>query len=80
VPISALKHTGFDEMQELMIKELSKQRSLIQVRIPQSDYSIVSEILRSGKILKKEYEDNDVIMKIDLPSTFVGRLKKYIET
>ena len=49
VQISALTHEGFDDLQEVMIQELSRQRKLIEVRIPQSEYAIVSEIMRSGK-------------------------------
>lgn len=77
VLISALKHEGFEELQEAMIQELSRQRQIINVRIPQKEYSIVSEIMRTGKILAQDYEDNDVVMRIDVPSPLANKLTPY---
>lgn len=77
VQISALTHEGFDELQEVMIQELSRQRKLIEVRIPQSDYAIISEIMRSGHILKQEYDENDVLLNVDVPSALADKLASY---
>ncbi len=79
VQISALKHIGFDNLIEMMEEELSKQRKVLSLRIPQSDYTIVSEIVRSGNILSQDYEGNDVLLRVDLPTIMAERLKKYIE-
>ncbi len=77
VQISALTHAGFNELQEVMIQELSRQRKVIDVRIPQSEYAIVSEIMRTGHIIKQDYEDNDVIMRIDVPVALANKLSSY---
>lgn len=77
VPISALNGTGFDELQEQMIVELSKQRKHVTLRIPQSDYAAVSEVMRLGNILSQTYDENDVLLKVDLPGSLAGKLKKY---
>jgi GTPase len=77
VQISALQHLGFQDLQELMINELSKQRHIVKLRIPQSEYAKVSEVMRLGNILSQDYEENDVILHVDLPSNVVGRLQKY---
>lgn len=61
-----------------MIQELSKRRSTVQMRIPQSDYAVVSEVMRQGNVLMKEYDENDVILQVDLPVSLVERLKSYI--
>lgn len=76
--ISALEKTGFDALIEAMTEELDKQRKVMSVRIPQSDYSIVSDIMRLGHIITKQYEDNDIIMKVDLPNALAGKFKKYM--
>lgn len=78
VQISALTHQGFDELQELMIHELSQQRKIIHVRIPQSNYSLVSEIMRTGNILNQEYEENDVVLSIDVPTQLANKLSSYL--
>lgn len=77
VQISALTHEGFDELQEVMIQELSRQRKLIEVRIPQSHYAIISEIMRSGHILKQEYDENDVLLHVDVPAALASKLASY---
>lgn len=77
VLISALNHTGFDDLQEAMVEELSRQRQVVDLRIPQSDYASVSEIMRLGNILHQDYEENDVILKVDLPAALAGKMRKY---
>lgn len=78
VPISALKRIGFDQLEEAMIEELSKQRKSVKLRIPQSEYSVVSEVIRLGNIQSQDYEENDIVLRVDLPSSLAGKLKKYI--
>lgn len=79
VQISALNHTGFAELQTAMIEELSKQRKVLDLRIPQSEYAVVSEITRVGHVIKQDYEDNDVILQIELPAALADRMKKYMK-
>lgn len=78
IKISALEKTGFDELQDLMIEELQKQRRHVNLKIPQSDYAVVSEVIRLGHILSQEYDENDVILKVDLPNALAGKLQRYI--
>lgn len=77
IQISALNHTGFDELQDMMIQELSQQRRVIEVRIPQSDYALVSEIMRFGNILNQDYEENDVVLRVDVPAHLANKLSPY---
>lgn len=77
VPISALYKTGFDELQEQMVQELSRRRAIVNLRIPQSEYQKVSEVMRLGHILTQDYEENDVLLRVDIPQSLAGKLKKY---
>lgn len=77
VQISALLHQGFDELQEVMIKELGKRRQVVELRIPQSEYGVVSEIMRLGQVIKQEYEENDILLKVDLPISLANKVRKY---
>jgi GTPase len=79
VKISALQRTGFDELIALMEEEISKRRKVVSLRIPQKDYAVVSEVMRHGHILFQDYEENDVLIRVDLPTQYVGRLKQYVE-
>lgn len=80
VQISAVTHQGFDALQEMMIHELNQQRKLIQVRIPQSQYAVVSEIMRVGHVLHQEYDEEDVIMRVDVPNFLAQKLTPYLIT
>lgn len=77
VQISALTREGFDVLQERMIEEIKALRRTIHVRIPQSSYVIVSEILREGKVFSQEYEDNDILMTVEVPAPLAARLEAY---
>lgn len=75
-PLSALQKEGFDELEKLMIQELSKLRKKISLRIPQSDYPVVSEIIRHGLVHKQEYEDNDILIEAEVPVWLANKLQK----
>jgi GTP-binding protein HflX len=79
VQISALNEVGFEDLQAIMIEELSKTRRTLKLRIPQSDYNIVTEVIRVGQILAQDYEDNDVLIRVSIPTAYVGKLKQYVE-
>lgn len=78
VSISALQQTGFEDLQTMMLQEMNRTRKTVMLRIPQSDYAVVSEVIRTGQILTQEYEDNDVVIQVSLPASAVGRLQKYV--
>lgn len=78
IAISALEGTGFQELDDLMIEEISHLRKQVFLRVPQSEYGIVSEVMRQGQILNQEYEENDVLMRVQIPVSLAGRLHRYI--
>lgn len=67
VPISALHGTGFDQLMETMMVELSNMRKKMRLRIPQSHYALVSEFMREGRMISMEYDENDILLEIELP-------------
>ncbi len=67
VPISALNKTGFDELLEMMMKEISLLRKVVKARIPQSAYALVSELMREGKVMRCDYEENDILIEAEIP-------------
>ena len=79
VPISATNRLGFDALEEMMILELSKQRRSVKLRIPQSQFGAVSEIIRLGNLISQDYEENDVILEVDLPVAIAEKYKRYAE-
>ena len=78
VQISALTHQGFEELQQAMIQELSRLRQLIKVRIPQSQYALVSEVIRFGHVIDQDYDENDVLLNVEVPLFLANKLVDYI--
>lgn len=78
VAISALNGTGLVELFSAMEEELSRLRHPVVLRIPQSDYAAVSEIIRTGRIVKQEYEENDVVLLVELPHQLANKFEKYL--
>jgi GTP-binding protein HflX len=77
VQISAVEKRGFEDLEDLIIEELQRQRKVVNLRIPQSSYSTVTEVMRVGHVLEKDYADNDVLLKVELTSEWADRLAKY---
>ncbi len=78
VQISALEETGFDVLIEMMIDELKKRREEVFLKIPQSEYALVSELNKIGQVIYQDYEDNDVIIRVQIPSEFRHRIEPFI--
>lgn len=78
VLISALHKRGFEDLQEMMISELQKRRKKVYLKIPQSEYAIVSEIIRSGNVVSQDYEENDILMHVELPLSLANKYERYI--
>ncbi|NGX60840.1 MAG: GTPase HflX [Chlamydiae bacterium] len=77
VAISSLRKTGFEELAQMMMKELSERRQRIKVKIPQSEYALVAIIRREGHIFYEEYEENDVVVCAEVPIPLLHRFDEY---
>lgn len=67
IPISALEREGLEDLQDKMIQEISHLHKRVKLRIPQSHYALVTEIMMVGKVLSSEYDENDIILVADIP-------------
>lgn len=79
VQIAAKTKEGFEGLMELMMDELSRHRRSIHLRVPQSEYGLVSELKRVGHVIEEDYEGNDILLHVELPGDYAGRLEKYLE-
>ncbi|MBS0647790.1 MAG: GTPase HflX [Verrucomicrobia bacterium] len=78
VQISALTGQGFDHLMELMIQEIGALRKTYRLRVPQSHYSLVSELMREGKVIQCDYEDNDILIQVEIPSRLESKVKPFV--
>jgi GTP-binding protein HflX len=67
VEISALNKQGLDHLTDAMIREVSLLRKSVRLRVPQSHYALVSELMREGKVISCEYEGNDILIEVEIP-------------
>ncbi|MCB1081658.1 MAG: GTPase HflX [Chlamydiia bacterium] len=79
VPISAKSGEGFNELLKMMMSIIKDLRTVVKVRIPQKDYSLVSLLMEEGRVIAQEYEENDVVLEVEIPSFLRHRVEKYIE-
>ena len=79
VGISALTGEGVKELVERMIEEVSNLRKVICLRIPQSQYALVSQLIRDGRVLSSDYEENDILLKVEIPFQIEHLVKPYLE-
>jgi GTP-binding protein HflX len=78
IEISALEKTGFDELTEIMINQIALLRKRIKVKIPQSHYSLASELMREGRVISCEYVDNDIILDIEISKNLEKSVEAYL--
>jgi GTP-binding protein HflX len=79
VEISALKKEGFDRLLELMIKEIALLRKVVKLRVPQSHYALVAEVMKEGKVLSCEYEENDILLEVEIPHHLEHKIAHFKE-
>lgn len=69
IEISALTKEGFDQLFALMIEEISLLRKEVKLKIPQSHYALVSQLMSQGRVISCDYdEENHVLLHIEIPS------------
>lgn len=78
IAISALQGIGVDELLEMMIKEVSLLRKVVKARIPQSHYAIVSELMREGRVIECDYEENDILIKVEIPARLEYKVQPFL--
>ncbi|MDE3055227.1 MAG: GTPase HflX [Verrucomicrobiota bacterium] len=77
VEVSALQRQGFDLLLELMMKETASLRKQLHLRIPQDHYHLLAKALEGGKILSMEYEENDILVDLEIPYSLEHKLIQY---
>jgi GTPase len=79
VEISALERKGFDHLTEAMIQAIARLRKVVHLRIPQSHYALVSELMREGRVYSTEYEENDILMEVEIPTSLEHKVFQFIQ-
>ena len=78
VAISALQKSGFDRLMDLMSQEIAALRKIVHLRVPQSQYSLLSEVIRESRVISREYEENDILLEIEIPLHFERKVAHFV--
>jgi GTPase len=77
IELSVTEGVGIDALLHEMEHVLKEGRVRLSLSIPQSEYHMVTEAMRQGKILSQEYDENNVLLQVDLPRLTAFRFEKY---
>jgi len=77
VEISALHKKGFDRLLELMIREIAILRKTVYLRVPQSQYALLNAVLHDGRVISREYEENDILLQIEIPASLEHKVAHF---
>lgn len=78
VQISALEQKGFPNLIEGMTKAIASLRKKVNLCVPQSHYALVSELMKEGKVISIEYEDNDILIEVEIPSHYENKVTQFV--
>ena len=78
VQISATTGEGLSALFEEMMAALTNRRRRLFLRIPQSEYRLVAEAVREGTVFSQNYDENDVLIDVELPIAHAQQLVSYI--
>jgi GTP-binding protein HflX len=78
VEISAKEKIGFDHLLERMTEQIRLLRKEVKLRIPQAHYSIVSRLMKEGKVLFCDYAENDILLDVEIPASLEKSIKDFV--
>lgn len=78
VQISALEGKGFEQLFEQMKRAINSLRKKVELCIPQSHYALVSELISFGKVITMEYEENNILIEVEIPSRLEKKVGQFI--
>jgi len=77
VEMCAQTGEGLDLLFAEMEHHLQNRLVRLKVSIPQSEYHLVSKLIHDGHVLSKEYEENSVLLEVELPRPLSFAFEKY---
>jgi len=76
IPISALRRTNFESLTDKITLHLNKIVNTYRLVIPQHKASLINTLYENGHVLKREYRGDDVLLDVQLRTSFYEKLKK----
>ncbi|MGR3973562.1 MAG: GTPase HflX [Candidatus Rhabdochlamydia sp.] len=78
IAFSSLTGQGMDELLDQMVQEVKNLRKTFTLKVPQSEYALVTLLMREGHVLESHYEENDVILTVDVPCRLEHKIQPFL--
>ena len=78
VPLSVPSGQGLDKLIEFMVIALKDLREVVHLKVPQKDYAVLSQVLEQGEVLHRDYEGNDIVLKVQIPKYLKSKVKEFM--
>jgi GTP-binding protein HflX len=72
--VSGLTGQGLDHLKRAVYDRLEGSRQTVELRVPQSEGRLLSDLHRVGEIVTTRYESNDVLLKLRISESNLSRL------
>jgi len=79
INISAKKGLGLDRLYDRIIEHFGKDRSTIELVIPQARSDLVNLVYEKGTVLSRKYNGKDILLQAQLDQKTAQRLKEFIK-
>lgn len=76
--VSALHKSGLSELKKLILKNITKQKYLVNLQIPYEKSKNVSYIIENYTVLKTEYQNEAVIMNVEMDENGINKFNEFI--
>jgi len=80
VLVSLKTGEGVDILLQRLSEMMLDKTVRLHLRLPQSEFGLMSLIHTQGKLLHQEYEENDVLLDVVVPRRFEAQFAPFIET
>lgn len=77
VLVSAETGEGMEALLDEMMYMLKSRLKRVMLKISQADYHLIAGVIRIGHIYNQVYDENDVLIDVELPISHAERLKQY---
>ena len=79
VAVSARTGAGLDTLLRAVAEHLGAHRTRMHLRIPQDKAAVLTRIHERGRIVKKSYEGNDILVEVEVDPAAAGAFSSYRE-
>ncbi|RYD33023.1 MAG: GTPase HflX [Verrucomicrobiaceae bacterium] len=70
---------GLPLLQERLSEMMLDRTRRVNLRLPQSEFGLISLIHQQGKILKQDYDGNDVLVDAIIPRRYEAQIERFLD-